>query len=82
MRVLGRYTGSSIVDTVYPFILPLDAEKMEDEWWKRRAYLARYGRQSMLQWDDVETIEVRRYAKAISDLIGEESTLSRVSEDG
>jgi len=42
-------------------------------------WLARYGRQSMLQWDDVDVIEMYALAQELRDLMDEE----RVSpEDG
>lgn len=47
----------------------------------RKAYLARYGRQSVLQWDDVPVAEVERYFNEVMDIVKREGELSRMSED-
>lgn len=47
----------------------------------RKAYLARYGRQSVLQWDDVPVSEIEEYVAEIGELLKRESELSRMSED-
>lgn len=50
--------------------------------YQRKAFLARYGRQSMLQWDDIETVEIERHVLALAELLKEENELSKVTEDG
>jgi hypothetical protein len=59
----------------------IDLDQRHASHYEVAAFLARYGRQSMLQWDDVEVTEVRRYARALADLIKRENELSRHAED-
>ena len=51
----------------------MDPEQMERNRIRRHVYLARYGRQSMTQWGDVDSRVVRRYMEALSAFIGEEN---------
>ena len=44
-------------------------------------YLARYARQSVLQWADVETNEIARFVKVLSDMLGEENLFDKGAED-
>lgn len=60
---------------------PDDVEDLEEESDWRRAFLARYGRQSMLQWDDVTVIEMNRLLDQLIGIMKKESSLSRMSED-
>jgi hypothetical protein len=61
-------------------MLWLDAEDMMRQWWRRRAFLARYAKQSLTQWDDVEGTDVRRYCEAIAELLKEEH--AKPGDDG
>lgn len=48
---------------------------------RQKAYLARYGRQSVLQWEGREVAELNEHFAAMSEIIREENALSRGSED-
>lgn len=51
----------------------LDPEELDRLRLRRHVFLARYGRQSMLQWRDVDGREVRAYAQALADFLKEEN---------
>ena len=51
----------------------LDPAENERQRLRRHIFLARYGRQSMLQWGEVEGREVRRYADALAEFLREEN---------
>lgn len=72
---LARLTGSSTLDTFFALTLEdvLKPAELERERIRRHVFLARYGRQSMLQWADVDAREVRRYARALSEFLREEN---------
>ncbi len=44
---------------------------------RRHIFLARYGKQSMLQWEGIEGRLVRKYVEALSDFLEEESEISK-----
>lgn len=73
MWSLCRYGGDPDVEAYYPVILAMrDLEEMERLRLRRHVFLARYGKQSMLQWDNVEARKVRAYAEALAELLKEE----------
>ncbi len=51
----------------------MDVDELERQRLRRHVFLARYGRQSMLQWANVDGRMVRRYAEALADFLREES---------
>lgn len=59
----------------------VDVEEMIEFSAYRKAYLARYGRQSMLQWDDVPLARINALYTALSKLIKDENQLRRHSEN-
>lgn len=58
-----------------------DAAEVLDMRWQQKAYLARYGRQSMLQWENEPVTKLNRATRAIGDLIREEGAMDRSMED-
>lgn len=74
MRV-ARLTGKRSYDVFFGYTLSqvLDPEELDRLRLRRHVFLARYGRQSMLQWGDVDGREVRAYAKALADFLKEEN---------
>lgn len=44
-------------------------------------FLARYGKQSVLQWDDVPVDEINRYVTALADMLKHETTERKLAED-
>lgn len=70
---LCRYGGDPDVEAHYSAILAaVDLEGREKARIRRHVFLARYGKQSVLQWDDVSTRTVRQYAEALAELLREE----------
>lgn len=67
-------TGHRQVDALFCAVLgeSLDHREMERQRIRRHMFLARFGRQSVLQWDDVESRLVRRYADSLAEFLREE----------
>jgi hypothetical protein len=55
----------------------MDPATLERQRVRRHVYLAKYGKQSMLQWENVDSRVVRQYATALSDFIAEENEAMR-----
>lgn len=72
---LGRFTGVPSFDVLFGYTLSqvMDPEEMRRLRLRRHVFLARYGRQSMLQWVDVDGREVRAYAHALAEFLREEN---------
>lgn len=51
----------------------MDPAMLEKQRIRRHIYLAKYGRQSMIQWENVDSRVVRRYMEALSEFIAEEN---------
>jgi hypothetical protein len=68
-------------DALFTWVHSQDPKELlkHNRW--RKLYLARYARQSVLQWDDVPVAEIEAYVREIGDLLKRESELSRMSED-
>jgi hypothetical protein len=60
---------------------PEEAEDLLQLNFERRMFLARYGKQSVLQWDDVPLTDMNRYVNALAELIKAESIDRKASED-
>lgn len=67
---------------LWPYVHALnsDARKIERNHEMRKVALARYGRQSLMQWDDVDVAEIRRWYELLVELVREEG--GSPSEDG
>lgn len=74
---LARLTGVRTLDAFFEVKLTqiLVPAELERDRIRRHVFLARYGRQSMLQWDDVDGRVVRRYARALEAFLNEENAL-------
>ena len=48
---------------------------------KQKVYLARYGRQSILQWGDVDVTEMAEYYELLVEIIRDENTVVGLTED-
>lgn len=72
---VGRITSVRARDVFFARLIDeaLDPEKLERERLRRHVFLARYGKQSMLQWADVEGREVRRYCDVLKEFLDEET---------
>lgn len=51
--------------------------EIERQRMRRHVFLARYGKQSMLQWEEIEGRLVRKYVEALSDFLEEENEISK-----
>lgn len=61
------------MEAYYPVLLgAMDLEAREKARVRRHVFLARYGKQSMLQWADVDGRVVRAYAAALAEMLQEE----------
>lgn len=60
--------------------LDLDPEEMRRARLRQTIYLARYGRQSMVQWDDVRLVRFLELHAELSSFVGEENELSAKGE--
>ena len=58
-----------------------DPDDALDFHYQRKMFLARYGRQSLMQWDEVPVTEINRYMNALIKLLKEESSDSKLTED-
>lgn len=74
LRVLGGFTGDALVDSCYGAVLDvaLVPAEVEEARIRRHIFLARFARQNVLQWDDVEGRVVRRYVSMLSQFLREE----------
>jgi len=72
---LARLTGHPAYDVFFGYTLSqvLEPDEMARLRLRRHVFLARYGRQSMLQWRDIDGREVRAYAEALADFLKEEN---------
>lgn len=72
--------GFSDYEMLAGYVYDIDVDKLVEHNWWRKAYLARYGRQSMLQWDNVPVAEMKQAIDAIERLMKRENELAQVAE--
>lgn len=58
-----------------------DADEGEKHNTWRKTFLARYGRQNMLQWDNVLVSDMNRLIGGLVEMVKQENELSRTIED-
>jgi hypothetical protein len=76
------YDGS-VAQVYYPLrFLSIDVDELEEYSTWRVVMLGRYGRQSMLQWDDVPVPRIKQLTHALVELIKQENELNSAAEDG
>ena len=61
------------IDTVWDKLVFIDPEEQLHMRYKQLAYLGRYGKQNVTQWQDVEVLEMDRHFQALADLVGDEN---------
>lgn len=73
--MLAGLTGDRTVDALFAFAqdMAMDPEQLEYLRLRRHVFLARFARQSLLQWEHVEGRLVRRYAAILAEMLKEES---------
>jgi hypothetical protein len=59
----------------------VDPELITKIRYQQKIRLARYGRQNVLQWDDVPLAEFLQYHEALAELIEAEDSTTRMLED-
>ncbi len=76
---MAGWIGTPIFDATFGMFLGtlIDIEELEKNRIRRHIYLARYGKQSMLQWENIEGRVVRQYANALVGLMEEENEASK-----
>jgi hypothetical protein len=56
-------------DAVWSHLIQIDPREMLDLRLRQTAFLARYGHQSVLQWADVEAVELGEHYRALADIV-------------
>lgn len=79
LAILTQRTGGA-VDAFWHLVYPLDGQEILTIREKQKMQLARYGKQSLLQWDDVEISEIRKWHERLVELVKTENAMSG-SED-
>lgn len=85
LKVLGSFTGDPLVDAHFGAMLDmaLDPREVEERRLRRHIFLARFARQNVLQWDDVEARVVRRYVDMLATFLKEEGdAVKRAMREG
>lgn len=72
--------SGTAIDAFWHVTVEFDPVEMLRHRAKQKIYLARYGRQSVLQWGDVDVTELTEYFEVLSELISEENG-GGISED-
>lgn len=67
--------GDETTDGVFRLVAELDPDEQERARRRQIVYLARYGRQSMLQWDEVDVLDLIAFHNEVSTMVGEENSL-------
>lgn len=62
-------------------MLDLNADEFLDASEYRKMALARYAKQSLLQWDDVEVPQIRRWFRQLVELLKNENPVTKGTED-
>jgi hypothetical protein len=60
----------------------IDPFELEHARRKQKMWLARYARQSLLQWDDVPVREIREWVEVLRELLEGEDVFRRAEEEG
>ena len=61
---------------MFRLVAELDPDEQERARRRQIVYLARYGRQSMLQWDEVDVLDLIAFHNEVSTIVGEENSLN------
>ena len=81
LRKLNIGATGSWFDCSWHLLIEIDPDVQLRFRAKQKAYLARYGRQSMLQWENEPVTKLNRATRAIGDLVREEGAMDRSMED-
>jgi hypothetical protein len=79
LKLLVVRTGA-FYDAWWHLSVDIDPREMLRLRAKQKIYLARYGRQSVLQWADVDVRELQQYFELLAELVRDENALTTVNE--
>lgn len=82
LKILSFFTDSA-ADAIWQFLIFVDIkpEEFRENREMKKAALARYLRQSLLQWDDIEVTEINDWYDRMKILLDNESPVKSASED-
>lgn len=66
---------------LWQHLLIVDPEELRTHRERQKMNLARYGRQSLLQWENVEVLEIDRWHDRLKELIETENAITRGREE-
>jgi Holliday junction resolvase len=74
IRKLANTTGEPLIDVHFSAVLDtvLDPVELERQRIRRHVFLARFARQSLLGWEDIEGRVVRKYVTVLAEFLREE----------
>lgn len=77
--LLSLRSGSRYADSTIALALSqvMDPDEMERQRLRRHMFLARWGRQSVTQWEDIDGRMVRRYVSVLADMLEEENQAAK-----
>ena len=83
LHTLILRTDSRMADAVFAAIIEtvMDPVWLEEQRLRRHLFLARWGRQPITQWQDMDGRMVRRYAAVLADMLSEENRKAKEAAD-
>lgn len=85
IRKLANTTGEPLIDVHFSAVLDtvLDPVELERQRIRRHVFLARFARQSVLGWEDVEGRVVKKYVAVLAEFLKEEGdAVKRATQGG
>jgi len=80
LNILSVYSDGPS-DAVWHYLLDWNANEIRENREKKKMMLARYAGQSLLQWDDIETVEIDRYFEILREIIEQEHPIQTAQEN-
>jgi hypothetical protein len=79
LRILVLRTGSRYVDATFAMAIAsaLDPDELERQRLRRHVFLARWGRQPVTQWENMDGRLVRQYVAVLAELLQEENAAAK-----
>lgn len=81
MNNLCVHTEWPSFNATWHWQIPFDPDGIEKLRYEQKMQLARYARQPIAMWDDMEVIEMQRYHAELVKALGVESGVGRTVED-
>lgn len=81
LSVISQYTGSDI-DAIWNLILAEDLDPVEVGKTRRfqKMFMARYGKQSVMQWDDYPLSEFTKDFSELLEIVNKENPTTRLED--